>query len=269
MVSLRYLHSFLFIANATFNSFRNQVGYCKLQGFNTISRSTSKSIPMFLDSRIAFGVGLSDVEFQSNVSYCGSCIQIHEIYNFAIFSNDLTSWKNSDILQNKTSFIVMVMDQCTDPICQQQGFLDFDIYSETQPVQDGNPANVLWNFVPCPILPNEMIEFLVCLSATCKKNDKQIWNSAEEILQNSSPYFLSIYIRNQRLPIWKVSIINYHVEMENNNGWVVSSVMIDFYHPITIQLNDDIQITETISLLDYSPIEDYHGGFIIPTHLQT
>lgn len=34
-------------------------------------------------------------------------------------------------------FIAMVFDQCTDPICDQTGYLDFDVYNELQPVFNG------------------------------------------------------------------------------------------------------------------------------------
>jgi hypothetical protein len=34
-------------------------------------------------------------------------------------------------------FLAMVFDQCTDPICDQTGYLDFDVYNELQPVFNG------------------------------------------------------------------------------------------------------------------------------------
>lgn len=32
----------------------------------------------------------------------------------------------------------MVFDQCTDAVCDQTGYLDFDVYNELQPVFNGD-----------------------------------------------------------------------------------------------------------------------------------
>ena len=38
-------------------------------------------------------------------------------------------------------FLAMVFDQCTDAICDQTGYLDFDVYNELQPVFNGEPGD--------------------------------------------------------------------------------------------------------------------------------
>jgi hypothetical protein len=48
------------IQESSYNSFVGQIGFCRLQSFDTYSRSSSESVPMFLDGRISFGVGLSN-----------------------------------------------------------------------------------------------------------------------------------------------------------------------------------------------------------------
>ena len=65
------------MTNATYNSFRQQIGYCKMQSFGTVSRSTSGSVPMFMDGRIRFGVGLSDFNMRaSDAELCGMCLRV-------------------------------------------------------------------------------------------------------------------------------------------------------------------------------------------------
>jgi hypothetical protein len=145
--------------NGSYNSMVNQIGFCRMQSFDTQSRSTSTSVPMFMDGRISFGVGLSDINMKE-VSYfrCGECLQVLGMKPFYSWNKELTKWTESteraqtaDSSSRFLPFIVMVFDQCTDPICTRD-YLDFDIYSALQPVSHGNPTNIEWISVPCPIL---------------------------------------------------------------------------------------------------------------------
>ena len=147
------------IQESSYNSFIGQVGFCRLQSFDTVSRSTSESIPMFMDSRISFGVGLSDENMKlSNSFLCGACLNVTYVDNFYQWNNEITEWK--DIAQPNQSFIAIVMDQCTDAVCKLN-YLDFDIYSPTQPVMYGNPYNVQWHYTPCPIQNGETFEYII------------------------------------------------------------------------------------------------------------
>ena len=144
--------------NGSYNSFMNQVGYCKLQGYDTVSRNTTGAPPMFMDGRVKFGVGLSDVEFQGRTSSCGRCLNITKIERFFAFNEDLTQWDYT--MKMETPFTAFVMDQCKDAVCVSK-YLDFDIYNPRQPVAYGNPWNIEWEFIPCPVEDDGM-ELLMC-----------------------------------------------------------------------------------------------------------
>lgn len=240
----------------SYNSFVSQVGFCKLQGFDTLSRSTSMGVPMFLDGRIKLGVGLSNDLFNNSVSSCGRCIHIHSIDHFAELNTELTAW--TGVSDQKTDVLAMVMDQCTDPICQG-GFLDFDIYSETQPVATGNPRNLQWEFVPCPTLPGETIEVLFCLSDACRSDGAE-GRTLSDVISRSSPYYFSLYLRNQRIPSTSVSINGR--ALEDINGWVWNDAKpFDFTEDFTLDLDDGQRFT--INLMRYTPTEGYRGGVLV------
>jgi hypothetical protein len=256
---------------SSYNSFIGQVGFCKLQSFNTISRSTSDSIPMFLDGRISFGVGLSDFNMQQSNSFlCGACINVTRIENFYEWNQELTEWQGS--WPQCKSFTVMVMDQCTDPVCIQD-YLDFDIYNALQPVANGNPYSVQWNFIPCPVLANETIDYLLCTATTCHLQDPVEQTVAQVI--GDDVYYWALTIRNTRIPI---SIVLLHlnngttIELELENAWIWDHGSFDLKEGLNItivdaenkMLHDFIQLPS----LDQNTSNGYHGGIIISSKLQ-
>lgn len=243
----------------SYNSFINQIGFCKLQGFNTVSRNTSNSIPMFLDGRLSFGVGTRFV----STSFCGRCLRIYNIDRFAVFNYELDAYEYGND-RNDSVIDAIVFDQCMDDVCTE-GYLDFDIYSITQPVQNGNPTAIIWEYTPCPILPGEFIEILFCLSNTCHSEDEPSRNMYE-ILRGADPHYWTIFTRNSRLPIDHVYLPFFDLELKDNNGWVYDHVSFNLSDPFVMVLNHQYHVT--IDLIRHSPSDAYHGGIIVPTNIQ-
>lgn len=248
-----------FAFNGSYNSFVKQVGFCKLQGFDTISRTTSASIPMFLDGRLSFGVG---TRFLST-SYCGRCLRIYGIDRFSVFNFELDVFQEV-ISRNESIIDAIIFDQCLDPICTQ-GYLDFDIYSITQPVRSGNPTGIIWDFIPCPVLPGEFIEILFCFSNTCHQKD-ETGRTIYQILQGANPYHWTAFIRNSREPIYHVYLPESNIELKDNNGWVYDNVLFNFTKPFDIVFNHVYR--ETIQVTTHEPNDAYRGGILVPTTIQ-
>lgn len=242
----------------SFNSFIRQVGFCKLQGFDTVSRTTSASVPMFFDGRLSFGVG---TRFDST-SYCGRCLRISGIDRFAEFSFELDAFIESNARNG--SIDAIIFDQCLDPVCAP-GYLDFDIYSQTQPVSGGNPTGITWDFIPCPVLPGEFIEILFCFSNTCHEGDGT-GRKNDEILGGANPYYWTAFIRNSRCPIHHVFLPEYGIELRDNNGWVYDNAYFNFSEPFDLQLNHVYPVT--IDLPSHPTIDAYRGGILVPTNVQ-
>jgi len=269
--SILFLPFLYALQESSYNSFIGQVGFCRLQSFDTVSRSTSESIPMFMDSRISFGVGLSDENMkQSNSFLCGACLNVTFVDNFYQWNNEITEWK--DVAQPNQSFIAIVMDQCTDAVCKLN-YLDFDIYSPTQPVMYGNPYNVQWHYTPCPIQNGETFEYIICTANTCHIQDPT-YQTVGDIISNDLVYW-SLTIRNTRLPISKVILhisptVSVYLRLENS--WIydigtynlqqgINITMIDQENKV---LNDFI----TMPSLDQLASKGYHGGIIVQSLLQ-
>lgn len=259
--------------HGSYNSFRNQVGYCKLQGYDTVSRSTSGAPPMFMDGRIAFGVGLSDVQFQGRTSSCGRCLNITHIENFFRFNDELTEW---DYLTNITTpFTAFVMDQCKDAVCTSK-YLDFDIYNIGQPVAHGNPWGLEWEFIPCPV-NNDTMELLVCLGpSTCNVDDAETTSVASLRQQAVDASYWYCHVRNQRMPIVDVWVSfeegGTNHRLQDDVGWRWSSKT-----PNTSTWTFTFQSEEGAVarfVLDWDTVvrttttPGYRGGIVIPMDIQ-
>ena len=253
-------------AAASYNSLVHQVAFCKLQGFDTISRSTSAGPRMFMDGRIRFGVGLSNVQFNNTVSSCGRCIEIHSIHNLARMNDELTAWYDDDD-DWTTSIIAQVFDQCKDPVCES-GYLDFDIYSSLQPVHNGNPFNASWSFIPCPTTSEDTLGILVCLSDACLV-DAPRDRTAIEVVADSSPYFWSLFVRNHRWPIDAVRLADEsQTALADENGWIYNGPAFDFTRPFVVEiLSAGVWRSITVDLLRHEPSPDYRGGFLLEANL--
>lgn len=267
------LHEF-FVGNASYNSLIQQVAYCKMQGFDTVSRATSMGPKMFMDGRVKFGVGLSDVQFQGRTSSCGQCINVTQIENFFEFNEALTIWNESQPIQ--TPFTVFVMDQCTDEVCKS-GYLDFDIYSPTQPVMHGNPFGLEWEFVDCPV-ENDPMEVLVCFGPnTCNKQDDE-GRHVEEVFREAIAHgYWFMYVRNFRVPIVRIVV---HIDggvypMVDDSGWkwMHWDHREDMTKPWTIEfvgvngVSKSFNISWTKYLRDMTT-PGYRGGYIVQTDVQ-
>jgi len=197
------------VTGATYNAFIQQIGFCRMQSFDTVSRETSNSVPMFMDGRVTVGVGLSDINFQAmqgdtGAFACGMCIEVTKAEN-SIYH---------------TPFIAMVFDQCTDPICEIN-FLDFDVYTPTLPVSGGNPSAIEWTTVPCPVHEEETWEYLLCLRDTCHENDAE-GRTLQDLLREPV-YYWSLTLRNTRWPIQQVAVLDENHDIHTlrlENAWV-------------------------------------------------
>lgn len=256
---------------ASYNSFRHQTGFCFLQGYDTISRSTSAGVTMFVDGRVRIGVGLNDEDFRHSTSQCGACLTVESISNFGLFDDDIVSWNGTG---TPSPFVAMVMDQCTDPICTK-GWLDFDIYSETQPVARGNPTDLEWSFRPCPVLPSETIELLLCTSVSCHPHDPEDRRTVD-VLSDADTTYAALYVRNARLPIRGISHGVYG-DLLDRNGWVISGVTIEWWDVWELTLHwqdsDDVDQNRTIQLSLVERAEDvtaigYRGGILLDLKFQ-
>lgn len=246
----------IYIGNGSYNSFRNQVGFCKLQGFDTVSR-LSTSNP-FLEKTNVIGVGMNHKQFQHNISNCGRCLWIESIENFPVWNDQLTVWNDS--LHHNGGFLAIVLDECYDPICET-GFLDFDIYSETQPVKRGNPYNIHWYFVDCPTQINE-IELLFCFSNTCHESDP-IHRTVDEVLQNADPYFWSVFVRNSPLPILSISVAD--IALKQKEGWFYDNgTPFDYNSGFTLVISSSQwTLSSTIHLSKGETNDAFRGGILL------
>lgn len=260
----------------TYNTLVNQYGFCKMQSSFTKSRKTSLGPSLYTRGKVQFGVGLSSFYFGNKINKegketCGMCLNITKIQNFPFFSNDLTQYKKD--LEIETPFLVMVFDQCKDLICEQEGFLDFDIYS---PIPSTNIKLMEWKGIECPTDEEDTIELLFCSSNSCNIHNQYteniLWKDIIDI------YFITIIPRNMKIPIKNIKIWNkkkYQYEELNyisGIGW-----SLPFLFPIRGYLNlilisyreNEIYITISIEELFYTPILlEYNGGIIYNTKKQ-
>lgn len=224
---------------SSYNSLIQQIGFCRMQSFDTISRSTSESVPMFLDGRILMGVGLSDENMKSSDAFlCGACLEVTHVENFYEWNSELTQW-GLPIPNSPPPFLVMVMDQCTDPVCTRD-YVDFDIYNPHQPVMNGNPYHVEWNLVPCPVHDDEPPQFLLCTAKTCHVDDPQ---DAIPTAPAAPLDYWSLTIRNTKLPLKQVLVeyqgTDHPLRLENAWVWDQGPFFLNATIPITtIDQND-------------------------------
>lgn len=234
----------LYSTIATFNPFIKQTGFCKLQGFNTISRLTSNSIPSFINGDIVCGVGISSTIFDTNKNnnysapLCNACLNV-TIQNPFLIDNNLNQTNHKSNIF-KSNFIAIVMDRCEDEICLNNvNMLDFDIY--TSNITTGNPKNIEWKFIECPV-GNTSLELLVCNPNTCNKQNLEVYNESTLFVNtfiDSNDYnFVTILPRNVKYPID-------NIKSYNNN-------VLEYLTYITglgFQLNTNISNVENIQLL--------------------
>ena len=271
-ISYLYENNF-YSQEGTYNTLKFQTAFCKMQGYDTTKRENSFGPSLFTSGKIQFGVGLSSLYFgdipnEEGLLTCGMCLNITNIKRMPTFSNDLTTFEPKT--QITTPFLAMVFDQCKDPICQQDGFLDFDIYSN---IPSNNIEHIEWNAIECPIDENDTIELLFCSENTC--NVQNIYQNTTIFGDLISPYFMSIIPRNMRIPIQKIQV------MRNNNwkdlkyisaiGWTWTfpfDKTKDIQLRIISYLGDIIELKIPINTIVNKPISlPYRGGIIYDTQL--
>lgn len=255
----------------SYNSFLKQVGYCKQQSFETVSRSTSTTPSVFQSGKVLFGVGLSHAQFHRSIVSCGRCIEVLSVDRFYQFSPELTAWDYQQ--PNHGNFTVMVFDECTDPICES-GFLDFDVYNEGQPVAYGNPTNLSWRFVPCPVGEEDKIEFLLCLGYdSCQVQNEEGRHVENLYLRANQDNWLTLYPRNFRTSITAVKVQG--VALEDIQSWTWKSLdktpLGDMEWLIEWTNEDGSQQSWILDWTEYfgqTSTPGYRGGLIIKTDQQ-
>ena len=251
---------------SSYNSFREQVGFCRMQSFFTTSRSSSGSVPMFLDGRISFGVGLSSLTMKdSGVMACGMCLNVTSAHRFLSWDAELTRWLEPQ--PPDRWFLAMVFDECTDPVCGP-GYLDFDIYSETQPVQHGNPYGVEWYPVPCPVLRHEYFEYILCTAQTCHQQDPP--SPSMEHIATTVRYW-SLTIRNTRVPlcaVWVLLDTGLWYPLRLENAWVWDTDTFDLSKNMTVRMLDQENktIEDTLLVKQGTISPAYHGGVLLHSY---
>lgn len=260
----------------TYNNMQKQTGYCKMTGFNTISRSTSNGPSIFMDGRVKFGVGLSGYEFgNQNLKsifnktegslVCGMCINITSIDNLPIFNFELNNYET----KNETNYLIaMVFDQCNDQICSDS-FLDIDIYTD-KIFSNSNTLNINWFAIDCPVNDNDNIEFLLCTTDTCNFNNTK-YLMKKNFGELFNPFSFSIIIRNMKRPIINFYILyknNYHelfyvsgIGYEWNLGLFDEEIM---SFKLADMFNNIIFSNFSINhIFDLNPLDDYKGGVLL------
>ncbi|NBV29165.1 hypothetical protein EBS02_09165, partial [bacterium] len=180
----------------------------------------------------------SDRLFQNSIVSCGRCIQIHSVSQMAVLNEELTEVVSSPTQQD--NFTVMVMDQCTDPICMEaDGFLDFDVYTMTPPSTEGNPRNLYWDFVECPVFENEFIEFMI-----------------EVVASSSTIYYLAMYPRNHRNPIRHLTFSG--EDMLDEHGWKwFDAIQKDENHFVSWEGLDSPPLVLNFSTVEWDPSQKH------------
>jgi hypothetical protein len=260
------------VHGGSYNSFLQQVGFCKAQSFDTISRSTSSTPSLFQSGKVLFGVGLSHVQFQRSIISCGRCIQILTIDRFYEFNQEVTEWFYDN--HQHGNFTVMVFDECTDAICTS-GFLDFDIYNERQPVAYGNPTNLSWSFVPCPIGDQETIEFLLCMGYDSCQASNAEGRTVEELYDQAvQDQWFTLYPRNFRIPITAIHIQGEPLQDSQSWIWISSSYDERLAEPVWLFEWTNQDGSQQSWKLDWThyvgniSTPGYRGGFIVSTNVQ-
>ena len=267
---------------ATYNSLIEQTAYCKMQGFHTNSRISSKSLKMFQDGRVKMGVGLSHKQFGSlqekgwmdsveGSLTCGMCIEVLDIKKMPEFNNQLTDWDYFTPI--KTPFIAMVLDQCKDEICKS-GFLDFDIYNEKQPTSFGDIENIKWKGIECPVFEDKL-EYLICSQNTCNLSNKK----KKKFINVFSRNWFSLIIRNNRIPILEVYLFHFQnnnfekLEYESSIGFVASNTISEKENKLRLKIitydqKEHFDIIDLNKYFNKDTTDGYNGGMLITGNIQ-
>jgi len=250
--------------NGSYNSFRQQVGFCKLQGFDTVSRTTSFGPLGFRNQDIWIGVGLNSYDFRHDISQCGRCLLIYFPSSVVDLNSELTSFSYHLSKPESRTFLGIVMDECKDDICTS-GFLDFDIYSPFQPVRHGNPQGFSWIFTSCPTQWKD-VELLFCFSNSCHQEDP-CDRTVASVIDDANPFFFSIYLRNTPEPVSQI-VINHTIALEKKEGWFWNFGDWKKYDPFHLDLLDFQNQVVSSSVIDFSMIYfqwtlcDFRGGIL-------
>ena len=243
-----------------------------MQGFLTESRSTSNGPQVFLDGHVRIGVGLSHVQFgegrDNNFLYvpdgmlaCGMCLNVTRAEGIPAFNEELTVWSDntSSVFSDDDWFIAMVFDQCNDGVCES-GYLDFDIYSFTQPWR---PRALEWHVLDCPVTTG--IEYLFCNPDDCNAQDehKHFWHP--------DPWFMGMIIRNSRQPVLEVTLDDRPLVYHPGYGWVMEPVPYDRDFTLTLRSVLGEEITDVVSWVGIAHQPStigYNGGMLTRREVQ-
>lgn len=250
----------MFHGNGSYNSFRRQVGFCKLQGFDTISRSTSRGPLVFTSGLVFIGVGMNRQEFKHNISNCGRCVRILSAEGIPRLYDELDGWE--DTQSQSFPILAFVMDECKDEVCGE-GYLDFDIYHPQQPVARGNPKNLVWEYTDCPVPAAEPTEFLFCFNNTCKEHDMEN-RTTRQVLEEANPFYWTVFLRNLARPVARVRVDPHGLPLLNREGWTWDWGPFDFFAPFSLVLDDArvFHFDFSRALGEFSAAS-YRGGLLV------
>ena len=246
----------------TYNSFIRQTGYCKLQHFETISRSTSDGVGSYQRGEVLYYVGLNQFYFNHTQRSCGICLNVTHYENLYDFNEEIN--QRLELRPPHQSFIVMVADECKDAICQKN-FIDIDIYTEKQAPFF---KEIQWYEIPCPIRSTDHVEYLICFSKTCNGE----YDSRLQTVKDAyDPYYFSIVIKNHVYGIMDVRLIFPHTILHLKDGqgagWTNDKyVEMKDWKNVSIHITDKHQ-NQFKDMIEFNPDakleKRYHGGYII------
>jgi hypothetical protein len=258
----------------TYNNMKYQTGFCKMQGFDTTSISTSCAPKMVLDRKVDFGVGLSHYQFgsPSNPSIygltegtlvCGMCIQILNISNLPLFNSELTDYTPINVT---SSHLAMIYDQCTDPICNND-FLDIDVYADNI-FTKSNTYDIVWIAIDCPVDEFNELELLICTEDTCNEQDVK-YKSVQTFNELFNPSYFAIIPRNMVRPIQEfyIKYNNEYQKLEYRSGigyvWENNEFTSSILELKLVDVFGNIIYKEYNFNKNNIPLEDFRGGIII------
>jgi hypothetical protein len=261
----------------TYNNMKLQTGFCKMTGFETVSRNTSDGPPLFTSGRVQFGVGLSHYQFGSTIvpslynntegsMTCGMCINITHIENLPILNNELTDYDPT----NSTKWhIAMIFDQCADPICTS-GFLDIDVYADNIFAKSFT-RNIVWHAIDCPIMENEPPQFLLCTVNTCNSQN-EAYKYVSTFKELFEPTYFYIVVRNLKRPLMcfhmKVNETFIQLPFISGTGFTWNNYTQPFAEENFIFMMTDVfgnvtyQYFKTDNILNIQPTCSYTGGVL-------
>jgi len=182
-------------------------GNCRMHGNYSVSRSTSDSIPMYLDERIKFTISAtSDFGFG-----CGSCVLFFlEDDNDRFFLNKQLTRESLTFHHYQNKFIAVVIDII--PFSETSMIL-INTYLADAPIQ--NTYMVNYQEHACPHMVDEIVQFLFCTDTLCNRDSNLMWNDSMVFGDVFNPYYFTVSPRNMKFGFTNIQIVSYKHNYDN------------------------------------------------------